>query len=154
MIWLLSLLASAGPLADGFRGQPWGTPFDSDAPPVNTSFCRPFVGKLGSIWTCPITIREIPFEAKYLYGRAGLMAGSVEPVGLGCATLRVAAIKAYGPGEPVYQHIATLDLKWQETGAFAQFEQKATGCRLSVTSTVVFDKHDAIERAAIPDGAL
>jgi hypothetical protein len=154
MIWLLSLLASAGPLADGFRGQPWGTPFDAETPPANAGRCTSFVGRTGSSWTCTVLINEIPFKASYLYGNAGLMVGSLQPVTTGCATLRLAAEKAYGPGQPKYQHIVTEHWVWTDQTASASYEPRGRSCLLSASDSVIFDKHDAIERASIPDGAL
>lgn len=154
MILLLSLLAAAGPLADGFRGQPWGSAFDPDEPPVPGTGCTPFTGSVGSSWTCPTTINQVPFKARYLYGRAGLMVGELTPVGVGCSTLRAAAEKAYGPGEPQYPNIVTPHWRWTDGSASASYDPEGRSCALRASDSAIFAKHDALERESIPDGAL
>jgi len=156
LLLTLALPAYAGPLAEGFRGTPWGAPYDRLTPPAGQSGCRPFTGAVGSSWTCSATISDVSFSVTYLYGRAGLMVGTIKPAHahVGCSTLRRVAEKAYGPGQARYEHVVTSHWTWSDGTASAAFDPKGSSCVLSASDSAVFGRHEAMESAALPDGQL
>lgn len=154
-MFLISLLlqAHAGPLADGVRGNAWGSAFSLGAPPQDAG-CRASLGASTNSWACQEHLAGASARVVYVYSQtSGLMSVGVTPsLPRDCSHLRNLAHGAYGSGEAKFPGTESLDWRWSDAGpTVAEFQWRDGSCFLFMTHVGRVLRHEDGERRRTQD---
>jgi hypothetical protein len=156
LVALLPLPAAAGPLADGYRGTPWGAPFDAAQPP--TEGCTAVTtSPAGASWLCRQKLADAHVTAIYLYGAIGKLHGVVvntRTPATECMILLHAAQRSYGPGVARYPGTRLLDRAWADGEGRAEYADAPGACQLLLHHRALTKANLDAEQAALPADSL
>lgn len=155
MLWLMSMSAQAGKLAEGFRGIPFGPATVLENPP-QPSGCRQgdavSTQAKGVRWVCPVEINGVGVEANYAVEEGYYYGVQITPPANFAAARDVLAAltAAYGTCEQSQVASGPLpDCRWVDGSAVAawtynRFTERSS---ISIFDRAVFSEVDAARKA-------